>query len=62
MVRKEYWLNGNLYKELADYYDNGKIYTERYFMNGYLHREDGPAASYYYGDGKLCSERYYKKK
>ena len=59
-VRREYWLNGNLYKELVGYYDNEKMYTERYFMNGYLHREDGPAVIYYWPNGKIKEEKYYK--
>jgi len=59
-VRREYWLNGNLYKELVGYYDNEKMYIERYFMNGYLHREDGPAVIWYYEDGSVKFEKYYQ--
>ena len=42
-----------------DYYKNGNIYRERYYFNGELHNENGPAVIYYYENGNKYCEEYY---
>jgi antitoxin component YwqK of YwqJK toxin-antitoxin module len=42
------------------YYDNGKIYEERYYKRSLLHRDEGPAVIWYYEDGSIEEEDYYK--
>ena len=39
---------------------NGNVSSESYYINGKLHREDGPALIfYYYEKGNILSEYYY---
>jgi hypothetical protein len=45
-ARKEYWLNGNTRKE-------------GHYLNGVLHREDGPAIIFYYVNGNIWHEEYW---
>lgn len=42
-----------------EYYKDGKIYSEFYYINGKYHRADGPAKIQYYKNGKTLSEHYY---
>lgn len=42
-----------------DYYDNGQLLFERYWIDGKLHRLDGPAIRCWGGNGELGSEHYY---
>lgn len=39
--------------------DSGLIEEERHYLNGKLHREDGPAIIYYDEDGKPFGEAWY---
>ena len=39
--------------------DKGKVDEERHYLNGKLHREDGPAIIYYDEDGKPFGEAWY---
>jgi len=48
-----------LIKEIC-YYENGNIKREYYFINGKLHRNDGPAEIWYYENGNIKEEHYYK--
>ena len=41
------------------YYDNGQKGTESYYINGKLHKEDGPAYQYWIENGQKESEIYY---
>lgn len=41
------------------YYDNGKIEEERHYLDGELHREDGPAIISYYQDGSIWRKVWY---
>ena len=43
----------------TDYYSNGQIQYEQYFLNDKIHREDGPAYISYYQNGKIQYEDYY---
>jgi len=42
-----------------DYYQDGSIQSECYYLSGEAHREDGPAAIHYYQDGSIKNEYYY---
>ena len=42
-----------------DYYKNGNIQCEKYYFDGKLHNENGPAAIYYYENGNKYCEEYY---
>jgi antitoxin component YwqK of YwqJK toxin-antitoxin module len=43
-----------------DYYSNGNIYCESYYINGERHREDGPAfVSYDYDTGSIVEVEVY---
>lgn len=46
-------------KVKKDYYPNGNISIEEYYLNEMLHREDGSAYIMYYDDGNICREIYY---
>ena len=39
--------------------DDGSIHREVYWLNGRVHREDGPAAIWYHTDGSVNIEAYY---
>jgi antitoxin component YwqK of YwqJK toxin-antitoxin module len=41
------------------YYPNGSIEMENFFLNGILHREDGPAKIMYNPDGSIYFEYFY---
>jgi antitoxin component YwqK of YwqJK toxin-antitoxin module len=41
------------------YYDNGNIWIERYYLNGELHRENGPALIHYDENGNKYRQAYY---
>jgi antitoxin component YwqK of YwqJK toxin-antitoxin module len=43
-----------------EYYPGGTIKNECHYLNGYLHREDGPALISYYEDGDIQFKTYYK--
>ena len=49
--------NNEAYK--IDYYKNGNIQRERYYFNGELHNENGPAVINYYENGNKYYEEYY---
>jgi len=40
------------------YYDNGKIYSEHYCINGVRHRLDGPVYIAYKGSGEIYFKEY----
>jgi len=41
-------------------YVGGQMYSERYLLDGKVHRQDGPAEIYYYNNnGKIQSEHYW---
>jgi len=42
------------------YYNNGQRHSERYYIDGKLHREDGPAYIEYYKNGQMWKEWYSK--
>ena len=42
-----------------DYYPDGKIEEEWWYLGGKMHREDGPAKIRYYPDGIVEYERWY---
>jgi antitoxin component YwqK of YwqJK toxin-antitoxin module len=42
-----------------EYYKNGNIKNEDYFINGINHREDGPAYTVYYENGNIEFKDYY---
>jgi antitoxin component YwqK of YwqJK toxin-antitoxin module len=44
---------------IRKYFGNGIIWNEDYYINGSLHKEDGPAHRCYFPNGNLCCERYY---
>ena len=44
---------------IIEYYQNGNISSEHYFLDGKRHRVDGPAYIYYSQDGKIQYEEYY---
>ena len=39
-----------------NYYKNGNIRCERYYFNGKLHNENGPAEIWYYNNGTISQE------
>ena len=41
------------------HHENGKIASESYYLNGNLHREDGPAYIHYHKNGNISSENYF---
>jgi antitoxin component YwqK of YwqJK toxin-antitoxin module len=43
----------------VDYYEDGKVSYERYYLNDKLHRENGPAFIAYDENGKVYYESYY---
>ena len=43
---------------VIEYYENGNISSEHYYLNGKYHREDGPAIISYYLNGQIQSEDY----
>ena len=46
--------------EVISYYDDGKsIYQKEWFLNGKLHKEDGPAVIGYYLSGDIEYEVWY---
>ena len=49
--------NNETYK--ANYYKNGNIHCKKYYFNGKLHNENGPATIYYYENGNKYCEEYY---
>jgi antitoxin component YwqK of YwqJK toxin-antitoxin module len=42
-----------------EYYPNGNIWNEYYYLDGLRHREDGPARICYYMNGNIWHEEYY---
>ena len=49
----------NPYGAAYVYYLNNKIQNKIFYLNGKLHREDGPAIIYYYDNGQILSEHYF---
>jgi antitoxin component YwqK of YwqJK toxin-antitoxin module len=47
------------YEVIREYYDNGQIYSEGYYLDGILHNTNGPALKYWYDHGQIGSEKYY---
>lgn len=41
------------------YYENGNVLYIEYKVNGYFHREDGPAYIDYYENGNVWEEEYW---
>ena len=48
---------GNMNPKI-EYHSNGVVKTERYYLNGKLHRDDGPAYQYWNDQGTLIFEVY----
>ena len=44
-----------------EYYDTGQLKSEKWYKNGVLHKEDGPAVIKYYTDGITFMEEWYKE-
>ncbi len=44
---------------MIEYYRNGNIKYEGYYIDGYRHRVDGPAVIWYDEDGKVLSKEYW---
>jgi antitoxin component YwqK of YwqJK toxin-antitoxin module len=42
-----------------DYYENGKIKSKHWIVNGNRHNENGPAIIWYYENGKIKSQIWY---
>ena len=42
-----------------EYYESGNVYCESYYINGKIHREDGPAYIWYYDNGDVAYKGYY---
>jgi len=42
-----------------DYYPNGQKKYERWYLNGKLNREDGPAFQYWYRNGRKWVEKWW---
>ena len=40
-------------------YDDGRLYEEKYYLNGELHNPNGPAYRSWHANGRLWSEEYY---
>jgi len=47
------------YQVKIHYHDNGLKRSEYWYLNGKLHREDGPAIQYWYYNGQKLSEEWY---
>ena len=52
-------ISGEELKIEKEFYDSGKVFSERYSLNDKWHREDGPAYIWYNESGKISSEWYY---
>ena len=48
-------------KVKREWYENGKLYCEEYWLNGKHHNTEGPAYRYWYDNGKLRYESYWLK-
>jgi len=46
-------VSGKELKKEINFYGNGEIHREYFYLNNKQHREDGPAFIYYNGDGKV---------
>ena len=46
-------------KPVTDYYENGAIRREAYYLNSKRHRECGPAYISYYKSGAISYEEYF---
>jgi len=44
---------------IVEYYDNGNICREEYWLNGKLHRENGIAYKSWFDNGNICREEYF---
>jgi antitoxin component YwqK of YwqJK toxin-antitoxin module len=42
----------------VEYYENGKVSSEKYYLNGKFYRENGPAYIEYFENGKVSYEQY----
>lgn len=42
-----------------EYYENGKVRYEEWYLNDKRHRKNGSAIIEYYEDGKVVYEKYY---
>jgi len=50
----------NKYPEIReDFYENGQKKSEIWYLNGELHREDGPAYQFWYKNGQKQYESWY---
>jgi len=48
-----------MYEIKREYYENGNIEHEEYYLNGKKHRIERPASIYYYENGNTRDEFYY---
>ena len=46
-------------KPIIRYHENGKKYSEEYYLNDKLHRADGPAYIHWYENGQKSFEEYF---
>jgi antitoxin component YwqK of YwqJK toxin-antitoxin module len=44
-----------------EYYVNGNVMYESHYLDGKMHREDGPAYIFYYPNGNVYSDYHYIK-
>ena len=47
------------YEIKANYYKNGNVQHKKYYFNGKLHNENGPAEIWYYDNGTISQEFWY---
>ena len=53
-------ISGEKLEKQTNYYDNGKILNERYYLNDKVYRIDGPSVIWYYSsNGRVSAEHYY---
>ena len=64
-IETEEWKNedGELHRidgpAAREWYDDGQLEREVWYINGTPHRLDGPAVRYWYDDGQLASKSWY---
>ena len=62
-LKTRYWVKDDKYHRLdgpaiINYYENGQIEKEEYYINGLLYRENGPSIVRYYRNGDKAEEHW----
>jgi antitoxin component YwqK of YwqJK toxin-antitoxin module len=47
------------YEVIREYFDNGQLWHEEYWIDGELHNTNGPAYRYWDKNGKLTHDEYW---